>query len=117
MTNEEMLTIVKSMSGEESDAVASAFVSMAGQAIINRMFPFVPESELSGVTVPGRYQMLQCEIAVYLLNKRGAEGQTGHNENGINRSYENGGIPRSMLNQVTPYCRIPGGASHESTEP
>lgn len=112
MTDAEKVTLVKSMSGESSDEVASAYLSMAGQAIINRMFPFVPEDELSGVVVPARYQLLQCEIAVYLLNKRGAEGQTSHNENGINRAYENGGIPYSMLKQVTPHCRVPGGAAN-----
>ena len=111
MTNETMITLVKSMSGETSDAVVSAYLDMSGDAIINRAFPFATGSERESLTVPVRYQMLQCEIAVYLLNKRGAEGQTSHNENGINRGYENGGIPDSMLKQVVPFCRVPGGGA------
>lgn len=114
MTNADMIALVKSMSGETVDAVVSAYLAMSGDAIVNRAFPFATDGERESLTVPTRYQNLQCEIAVYLLNKRGAEGQTYHNENGINRSYENGGIPNSMLKQVVPFCRVPGGAVNES---
>ena len=105
MTDAQMIALVKSMSGESSDEVVSAFLAMSGDAIINRAFPFATESERESLKVPSRYQNLQCEIAVYLLNKRGAEGQTSHSENGINRGYENGGIPDSMIKQVVPFCR------------
>ena len=111
MTNAEMIELVKAMSGESVDAVVSAYLAMSGDAIMNRAYPFATEKERESLTVPIRYQNLQCEIAVYLLNKRGAEGQTSHNENGINRSYENGGIPDSMLKQVVPVCRVPGGGA------
>lgn len=111
MTTETMITLVKSISGETADAVVSAYLEMSADAIINRAFPFATENERESMTVPVRYQNLQCEIAVYLLNKRGAEGQTTHNENGINRGYENGGIPESMLKQVVPFCRVPGGGA------
>ena len=115
MTDAQMIELVKNMSGESADAVVSAYLSMAKMAILNRAFPFVSDEELSGMSVPVRYQNLQCEIAVYLLNKRGAEGQTAHNENGISRSYENGGIPYSMLKQVTPFAAVPGGAANANT--
>lgn len=111
MTDEQMIILVKSMSDESDDAVVSAFLAMSADAIINRAFPFATEKERETLTVPARYKMLQCEIAVYLLDKRGAEGETAHNENGINRSYENGSIPDSMLKQVVPFCRVPGGGA------
>ena len=113
MTNEEMIALVETMSGETSDTVASAFLSMAGQAILNKAYPFLSDAELSALAVPAKYQNLQVEIAVFLLNKRGAEGETMHNENGINRSYENGSIPNSMMKQVIPFCAVPGGAGYE----
>lgn len=56
--------------------------------------------------VPVQYDTLQCEIAAYMLNKRGAEGQTSHSENGISRSYENADIPASMLRVVTPHVGV-----------
>lgn len=56
--------------------------------------------------VPSKYDYRQCEIAAFLLNKRGAEGQTAHSENGVGRSYEGGNIPASMLDDITPYCGV-----------
>jgi len=56
--------------------------------------------------VPSKYEYKQCEIAAFLLNKRGAEGQTGHNENGVSRAYEGGTIPPSMLAEITPYVGV-----------
>ena len=115
MTDAEKILLVKAMTGESTDTVVSAYLAMARQAILNRAFPFLSDEELSDKPVPTRYENLQCEIATYLLNKRGAEGETVHSENGINRSYENGGIPASMLKQVVPFCGVPKGVSNEST--
>lgn len=105
MEREIAITLVGQMSGESNTDIVSAFFDMAGNAIINRAYPFADEKELLDITVPAKYQNLQIEIAVFLLNKRGAEGETSHNENGINRSYENGNIPDSMLKQVVPFCK------------
>ena len=117
MTDAEKITLVEAMTGETSDTVVSAYLTMAGQAILNRAYPFLSDDELSGKSVPARYENLQCEIATYLLNKRGAEGETTHNENGINRSYENGGIPSSMLKQVVPFCGVPKGVTENESTP
>jgi hypothetical protein len=56
--------------------------------------------------VPDKYATNQVEIACYLLNKRGAEGETYHSENGINRSYENADVPESMLSRVLPFAGV-----------
>lgn len=103
MTEAEKLTILKSMyNGEENDSVLSAYLKLAGQKVINRAFPFE-----KGVTaVPDEYAMNQIEIAIYLLNKQGAEGETAHNENGINRTYESGGVPESMLEDIIPFTGV-----------
>lgn len=53
-----------------------------------------------------QYATLQLEIAQFLYNKMGAEGEKSHNENGINRTYENAHIPDSMLDTVTPLGRV-----------
>ena len=41
-----------------------------------------------------------------MLNKRGAEGQLQHTENGIQRQYENADVPASMLKPVTPHVGV-----------
>lgn len=104
MTSEEKLTMLKALvGGSDSEDVLSTYLTLAGQKIIARAYPY----DTSVTDVPTQYETLQCEIAAYLLNKRGAEGQTGHTENGITRTYENGDVPSSMLKVVTPHCGIP----------
>ena len=67
-----------------------------------RAYPFDP----SIMEVPEQYSYLQVEIATYLLNKRGGEGELSHSENGISRSYENGDVPESMMRQIVPMAGV-----------
>lgn len=104
MTDEEKIKTLKAMVGNsDSDDVLSTYLLLAGRKIINRAYPY----DSSVTDVPTEYETLQCEIAAYMLNKRGAEGQTQHTENGISRQYENADVPASMLKAVTPHCGIP----------
>lgn len=84
----------------EDEGVLLAFLRLAGKKILVKAYPFDPSVK----EVPPRYAMLQVEIAAYLMNKRGAEGETYHGENGVNRTYENASVPASMLAGVTPFC-------------
>ena len=94
------LAMLKAMVGaSDSDEVLSTYLSLAGNKIIRKAFPY----DNTVTEVPPQYESLQVEIACYMLNKRGAEGETQHNENGINRSYENADIPNSLMNQVVPF--------------
>ena len=103
MTDTEKLTYLRAMvGGSDTDEVLSTYLVVAGKKIIARAYPY----DDTVTTVPDKYDTLQCEIAAYLLNKRGAEGQTQHSENGITRSYENADVPSSMLKVVTPHCGV-----------
>ena len=103
MKQTEKLTLLKAMVGSaDSDDVLLAYLDIAGSKVLNRAFPYHPDK----TEVPPRYEHLQCEIAAYLLNKRGAEGQTAHNENGIARTYESADVPESMLNAITPMAGV-----------
>ncbi len=83
---------------EESDDVLDAMLANAAALVLNKMFPFgYPD----GTTVPARYEYLQIQLAVELYSKRGAEGQTGHNENGISRSWPE---KSRLLAQIMPQC-------------
>lgn len=53
-----------------------------------------------------QYETLQLEIAQFLYNKMGAEGETAHNENGVSRTYENAHIPDSMLDCIVPLGKV-----------
>ena len=99
MTQEEKLKLLKAMVGEsDTEEVLLAYLNVAGSKILNRAYPYGTEE----TEVPSRYDFLHCEIAAYLLNKRGAEGQTSHSENGIYRLYESADVPESLLGAVTP---------------
>ena len=103
MTQAEKLQLLKAMVGEsDTEEVLLTYLNIAGRKIINRAYPFGTDE----TDVPTRYDFLQCEIAAYMLNKRGAEGQTSHSENGISRSYESADVPESLLGAVTPFCGV-----------
>jgi hypothetical protein len=103
MTDVEKLTALKAMVGSsDSDEVLSTYLNFAGSKILAKAYPF--QNDVS--EVPTQYEYLQVEIAAYMLNKRGAEGETVHTENGISRTYENADVPTSMLKAITPYCGI-----------
>lgn len=101
MTETQKLMTLQTMVGSsDTDEVLSTYLAIAGGKIIAKAFPYKEDV----TEVPAKYEYLQLEIAAYMLNKRGAEGQTAHTENGITRQYENADIPLSMLKAVTPFC-------------
>lgn len=107
MLDAEKLIVLRSMIGsnddpEWNDDVLLTYLAIAGRKIINRAYPYKDSVDI----VPPKYETLQCEIAAYLLNKRGAEGETSHSENGISRSYENADVPESLMSVVIPYCGV-----------
>lgn len=99
----EMLKRLKALSGEKDEELLKIYLSFAESAILERVYPFNAQEK----KVPEKYQNKQLEIALYLYNKRGAEGETAHSENGISRSYENAGIPDSMLKGIIPFAGLP----------
>ena len=106
MTEVEKLALCRAMVEQPADAkgwsddILKFYLSVAGQKIINRAYPY----DDTVTEVPRRYGVVQCEIATYLLNKRGAEGEVSHSENGISRTYENADVPDSLLSDVIPHC-------------
>ena len=107
MTEVEKLSMLRVMvgqpnTGDWSDDVLISYLAIAGRKILNRAYPYDEDVE----EVPRRYGYLQCDIAAYLLNKRGAEGQTAHSENGVSRSYESADVPESMLREVVPHVGV-----------
>lgn len=85
----------------EDEPQAEALLEAAGELVLNRLYPFgYPE----GTEVPARYEQLQLRVALELYAKRGAEGETSHTENGLQRVYEAGDVSPSLLGQIVPRC-------------
>ena len=107
MTEVEKLSLLRIMTGQPNegdwtDDVLISYLTLAGQKIINRAYPY----DDTVTEVPRRYGYLQCDIANYLLNRRGSEGQTAHSENGVDRSYESGDVPESLMSEVIPHVGV-----------
>ncbi len=89
--------------GVDKDELLNELLNRAKTSILRKLYPYD-----STITVlPLRYEDMQIDIAIYLFNKRGAEGQTQHTVNGISRTYESGGIPNSMLSDIIPMVGVP----------
>lgn len=107
MTTDDKIAALRSMTDDPngepvSDELLILYLTIAGNKIIDKAYPF--ENEVR--EVPLKYEHTQLDIAAYLVNKRGAEGEKAHSENGISRSYENAEVPNSMLRGVTPMCGV-----------
>ena len=101
MTNEEKITSLEALiSPDTADKkILSQFILLSEGIVLNRRYPFgAPE----GATVPEQYEHIQLMIALELFAKRGAEGQTEHDENGIARKYESADISPTLLRRITP---------------
>ena len=102
MLEQEQIELLKVLSDEKNEETLIAYLKLAGNKICRKAYPFAPQK----TEVPEQYTGLQVEIAAYMLDKRGAIGETAHSENGISRSYENGDVPNSMLADIVPFAGI-----------
>ncbi|GHV47091.1 hypothetical protein FACS189499_03950 [Clostridia bacterium] len=110
MTESEKITALKVIVGDgDADDVLSVFLKLAGSKILARAYPY--DSTIT--IVPAQYDYLQLEIAAYMLNRRGSEGQISHGENSINRTYESADVPESMIRVVTPFIGVLGGGAND----
>lgn len=100
MDKNEKLVMLKSMTDESDENILSTYLYLAAGIVLKRRYPFRDDV----TEVPEKYVDNQLKIAAYLINKRGAEGQISHNENGISRSYESADVPESMLKGILPLC-------------
>ena len=104
MTKEQKIIMLEQMTDDGTPpTVLEVYLELAGQKILNRMYPF--KDDYTGLEVPARYDAIQLKISNYLLNKRGAEGQIQHIENGIHRNYGDADIPEAMLKDIVPFCQ------------
>lgn len=114
MTDEEKRNMISVMSDETDQTVLSAYLNLAKQIIFEKAFPYgnFPEE------MPAQYDGVHVEIAVYLINKRGAEGESVHLENGVSRHWEDGSVPPSLLRRIIPFAGVVGGSNETGqTEP
>ena len=105
--SDKVLELRRSTEARDEDSVLLSYLAQAREIILSRMYPFREESGYCEPEVPRRFEWKQIRIAAYLMNKRGAEGETQHIENGIHRNYKSADVPEEMMRDIPPYCGIP----------
>ena len=103
MTDNEKIAAVEILIAPDmaSQDLLLLLVKQAEAIVLNRRYPFgIPES----ATVPVQYEYTQIRIAVELFSKMGAEGQTAHKENSIDRTFASADITPALLDKIVPLC-------------
>ena len=85
-----------------SDMELEDILESAKAVILSRRFPFGEQPE----EIEAKYKDLQIRIAVEMFNKRGAEGETAHSENGVSRSYASANVSEDLLKEITPKAGV-----------
>ena len=65
-----------------------------------------PTDEDGEIFIEAKYISWVLRCAVEMYSKMGGEGQIGHIELGVNRSFDSGTVSQSLLNEITPVCGV-----------
>ena len=85
-----------------TDVELEDILESAKAVILSRRFPFGEQP----TEIENKYKDLQIRIAVEMFNKRGAEGETAHSENGVSRSYASANVSEDLLKEITPKAGV-----------
>ena len=85
-----------------NDEELEDILESAKAVILSRRFPFGEYPE----DIEPKYKDLQIRIAVEMFNKRGAEGEIAHNENGVSRTYSSANVSEELLREITPMAGV-----------
>lgn len=92
--------------GDVPDELIDALVADARDLILTRRHPFSADP-LAEEWEP-RYDRLACDVAAFMWEKMGAEGQTASRENGIYRAWhkDDAYVPAGLLCRVVPIAAV-----------
>ena len=108
MTNTEKIAMVKALVLNDpaaTDAVVTVYISIAANKMLERLYPY--DTGKGESDIPDRYATLQCELSARLFLRRGSEGETSHEENGVNRAYATVD-DEDILCRITPFAKVGG---------
>lgn len=105
MTTAEKIAYVQAIVDDPAatDALVNVYLTKAKADILNEMYPF--GSRPDGADVPEKYEITQCDLAVWHFVHRGGEGELLHSENGISRRYASANA-EEILSEVMQVIRL-----------
>lgn len=103
MTEDEKVQLVQQLITDVSvtTTMIQSYLALAANRILNRVWPFGgAPSEW-----PTQYDLVQVELTVRMVARRGGEGEISHSENGVSRTY--GSVDdEDILRTLTPYVGV-----------
>ena len=106
MTTAEKIETVQVLVDNDKKAtpkLVRVYLLSARQMILDRLYALVPEDRPD--EVPEQYAMLHCQLAARQFLRRGAEAESSHEENGINRVYSSVD-DEDILSRLTPFAKV-----------
>ena len=107
MTDKQKVSMVQALLGDATvtDEVAEIYLRLASAKMLKRLYPFDATKEESDI--PASYHTDQCELSVRLFLRKGGEGESSHEENGVNRTW--GSVDdEDILSRLTPFAKVGG---------
>lgn len=111
MTDADKLARSLAMAGIDDSAGVDAmrlervYLPAAMDVILGARNPF--SADPTAEEWESRYDLLQCEIAADMWNRRGAEGEVSHSENGVSRTWSSGGVSKHLMQRIIPKGKAP----------
>lgn len=110
MSDQDKLNLVKTLldipsSDVTQDELISAYLSLAAQEIISWRYSYSASAE-EYTLVPSEYEVTQVMAVVAGYSQGGAENQTQHSENGIQRQFKYADMVAYIRAHVRPMCRV-----------
>ena len=108
MTDAEKKAMVKALAENDAaatDDVVTVYLTLASNKMLERLYPF--DTSKGASDIPGRYDVIQCELAARLFLRRGSEGEISHSETNVSRSYSSVD-DADILDRLTPFVKVGG---------
>lgn len=116
MTNAEKINLIETILTDGGDVPSSttlnAYVDISGREILSWMYHQIGGIPSDCTAVPERYEMIQVYAVVAGYTQAGAEGQSGHTENGVARTFRYSDMLDYIHRNILPYARV-GAVSAE----
>lgn len=114
LTDEDKLTLTCALLGLDPDSaddkadvslVETAYLPLAKHYVLVTRHPFSEDADEEGWET--RYDHLHCEIAAAMFSRRGSEGETRHDENGVDRKWDTDStVPKSLAQRIVPLAKV-----------
>lgn len=112
MTDAEKLNSIKALMGitdNNEDAVLNEYLSLAKNEIISWRYSYTqnygtPQFDITAV--PPEYEQTQIFAVINGFSMAGAEGESVHNENGINRTFVYADMVKYIRSNVIPINKV-----------